>query len=674
MSKKQARPYVKSVHSNLKSPKPNGDAWSVDLGRYTLLVGTNTSHKSSVIQSVELAVSGSVDDVVGRNDVKDADLLLSLCRGDELHTSARFSDDEAGIFRVEKVEGKNKRPSHTGPGAHVLTHRAVKAALSGSAATRRKAFLGWIGGSVSKEDIYACIPSDLHGKFTDLWDHLGKNLNSVDALIAINDYAAKQSRDLAKQRRGAESVVNELIDAHTDSAPADEDIERLEQAVKNAQALLEAAAACASGMPESLRQRRMTECEAEMDRVQCDMENMDNLSESHRGKLTVAPAYLQSGYDSLEWAVAEAIEQCPTCSSQVGSAHLLNCHTFFAGQLDAIDKSNAQMNESLRISKAGRDAYQAQYDKAKQTLVELANTPSRTDAGLSLEDARDRMNAASLALNSAMILKSKWDQIVSSKELITNLEIDAEKYKATKKVCDQAMATILQSQSELFVKIVRSHLPDEWEFEIVLYDEATSKSTFAMGLRRGDLLHEALSGAEWATVTTAIAMAVVNMGASVGEPAILIPEDRAWDGKTLSSVMRSFRNFEGQVIMASTIRPTGRAPASWTIIDMDKESASWLSPESYEEEAEPDHSDDIRNDDVIRRPKSKSVVTTASAVAIEMMGFSSGQVNVMTRDTAAAIIKKKLKPTDITIDDDGGYSLNGGGKVLNLPTPPSPTK
>ena len=100
MSKKQARPYVKSVHSNLKSPKPNGDAWSVDLGRYTLLVGTNTSHKSSVIQSVELAVSGSVDDVVGRNDVKDADLLLSLCRGDELHTSARFSDDEAGILRT----------------------------------------------------------------------------------------------------------------------------------------------------------------------------------------------------------------------------------------------------------------------------------------------------------------------------------------------------------------------------------------------------------------------------------------------------------------------------------------------------------------------------------------------------------------------------------------------
>jgi hypothetical protein len=671
MSKKQTRPYVKSVHSNLKSPKPNGDAWSVDLGRYTLLVGTNTSHKSSIIQSVELAVSGSVDDVVGRNDVKDADLLMSLCRGNSLHTTARFSDDEAGTFRVEKVEGKNKRPSHTGPGPQVLTHRAVKAALSGSAATRRKAFLGWIGGSVSKEDVYAYIPSDLHGKFTDLWDHLGKNLSNVDALIAINDYAAKQSRDLAKQRRGAEIVVGELIDAHTDSAPTEEDVERLEQAVKNAQGLLEAAAACANGMPESLRQSRMAECEAEMDSLTSDMQHMDNQIADHRSKMKDAPAYLKSGYDSLEWAVSEAIEQCPTCSSPVGSDHLLSCHGFFANQLDAIDTANAQMIEALRLSQAGRDAYQERYDRAKQKLVELANTPSRTDAGLSLEDARDRLGAASLALNNTMILKSKWDQIVSSKELITHLEVDIARYKSLKKVCDEAMSTILQTQSELFVKIVCSHLPEGWDFEFVLYDEASSKSTFAMGLRRGGILHEALSGAEWATVTTAISMAVVSMGASAREPAILIPEDRAWDGKTLSSVMRSFRNFEGQVIMASTIRPTGRAPAGWTIIDMDKESASWLAPLVDDE---PEHTDDIRNDDVIRRPKSKSVVTTASAVAIEMMGYSSGQISVMTRETAAAIIKKKLKPADITIDDDGGYSLNKGGKVLNLPTPPSPTK
>ena len=58
MSKKkaQARPYVSSITSNLKSPRPCGDDWSIDIGQYTLLVGANTSHKSAVIQSVELGL------------------------------------------------------------------------------------------------------------------------------------------------------------------------------------------------------------------------------------------------------------------------------------------------------------------------------------------------------------------------------------------------------------------------------------------------------------------------------------------------------------------------------------------------------------------------------------------------------------------------------------------
>ena len=76
------RPYVTSVYSNLKSPLPNGEAWKLDIGQKTLLVGSNTSHKSSIIQSVELAVAGSADDIFGRSAVSDAALLLTLAPGD----------------------------------------------------------------------------------------------------------------------------------------------------------------------------------------------------------------------------------------------------------------------------------------------------------------------------------------------------------------------------------------------------------------------------------------------------------------------------------------------------------------------------------------------------------------------------------------------------------------
>ena len=54
-----------------------------------------------------------------------------------------------------------------------------------------------------------------------------------------------------------------------------------------------------------------------------------------------------------------------------------------------------------------------------------------------------------------------------------------------------------------------------------------------------------------------------------------------------------------------------------------------------------------------------------------MMGFDSHVVSLMSNETAADIIKKKLKPEDVNISKDGGYSLVNGGKALNLPPVPS---
>jgi hypothetical protein len=44
------RPYINKIQSNLKSPCADGADWSLEIASKTLLVGSNTSHKSSVIQ------------------------------------------------------------------------------------------------------------------------------------------------------------------------------------------------------------------------------------------------------------------------------------------------------------------------------------------------------------------------------------------------------------------------------------------------------------------------------------------------------------------------------------------------------------------------------------------------------------------------------------------------
>ena len=90
--KKTNLPFVISVTSNLKSP--TGDEWTMELGQKTLIIGSNTSHKSAVLQAVELAVSGAADDITGRLDVRDPGLLLTLAPADTLSSSVTFSGDD----------------------------------------------------------------------------------------------------------------------------------------------------------------------------------------------------------------------------------------------------------------------------------------------------------------------------------------------------------------------------------------------------------------------------------------------------------------------------------------------------------------------------------------------------------------------------------------------------
>ena len=195
------------------------------------------------------------------------------------------------------------------------------------------------------------------------------------------------------------------------------------------------------------------------------------------------------------------------------------------------------------------------------------------------------------------------------------------------------------------------------------------REVFRMGLMRDGKLHAALSGAEGTSVVTAIAMAVTD-SLPDDYPAVLIPEDRAWDGKTLASVMRGFSSFDGQVVMASTTRPAGKTPKGWTIIDMDEVSASWLGS-----------TDEKVVEEVVEqtKPVSKTSlnhasggfrVTSRSALILEEMGFDKDDIQLMSRDTVSQIIKSSISPDNVRVKEDGSFYTVKSGNVLTLP--PSP--
>ena len=193
-----------------------------------------------------------------------------------------------------------------------------------------------------------------------------------------------------------------------------------------------------------------------------------------------------------------------------------------------------------------------------------------------------------------------------------------------------------------------------------------------MGFERDGRLHCALSGAEWATVITAVSMAVASK-LDKSQPAILVPYDRAWDTRTLSAVMKGFLNFEGQVIIASTVRPMGRPPKGWTIIDMDEVSKGWVEPPGEPEPkvkaAAPKTKKPTRKK--VRNEGGLSVISR-SARKLEERGYSMADILTMTKETASHLIENNIEPHAVSILSDGGFEIQKVDNILPINLPPAP--
>jgi hypothetical protein len=207
---------------------------------------------------------------------------------------------------------------------------------------------------------------------------------------------------------------------------------------------------------------------------------------------------------------------------------------------------------------------------------------------------------------------------------------------------------------------VNEFLPKGWFFGVQLKDG--DKKVFRVGLQDDNRLRSALSGVEWATVTAAVGMAI-GVSLPHNAPKIIIPEDRAWDAKTLSNVMRGFDNFDGQVIIASTIRPKGRPPKNWTIIDMDQ----WLEEQIEGQAEEVDAAiEELTSEPkptvVVTRPADKGPerpVSSQGTSILQGLGFNSEQILRMSPDSAAEIIRNGWTISQVSFDADGRVQGRG---------------
>tara|TARA_R100001086_G_scaffold75575_2_gene36585 strand:+ start:423 stop:2402 length:1980 start_codon:yes stop_codon:yes gene_type:complete len=656
-AKNKSLPYVKRVTSNIKSP--DGNEWSVDLGQKTLILGSNTSRKSAILQAVELAVSGAADDIVGRYGVRDPSLLLTLAPmvnvgEDKLHSSASFSDEsmDEATFSVERSGSRVKKPFHSTPfdASKVMPSRLVRLALSGGEKTARKSFLEWTADGVSDEDVLARISTNLHAKYKDISDKLSKGgdngttMNAVEKLLATIEYAGKQQRDSAKQLKGAEAALESVGD-ELPACPTKEDLAKAESLCAEAQSVFDEAVKA-----HSLPTNKEIEVQFNTANVAAQQlkEKMNGINKEYAVLMDNARIAEISGR-LFEWSVKNEKENCPACNANHGLEH--NRVLFDHWQ-------NVWASETQAVQQQA-DELKARFDEVSEILsqraVELNQIASLRGRGrddepgnevISLEEAKQQLERCQQNIVKLSSDQNRWNDLSRMQDTVRAMSLQIDTYKVLKSECEKAVGELLAHQAPLFSDLVTTYLPDGWIFGIDLKDG--SREVFRMGLRRGDKLHSALSGAESIAVVSAIAMASIDTNKS---PRIIIPADRAWDSNTLRNVMDSFADFPGQVIIATTTKHARKKPRGWTIINADD---LFGSAEVTELEVKEE------------TPSTESGVSVRSAQILEGMGFETTQVQRMTSETAADIIRQGLKANQVTVTKGGKYRVIKKDNVLPM--------
>src|SRR3989304_1823805 len=290
---------------------------------------------------------------------------------------------------------------------------------------------------------------------------------------------------------------------------------------------------------------------------------------------------LRSAIVVVETIAAGHFARCPICEGKVdleamktkcatGKAKIAQLSELADKRLELVRTQDAILSE-LRMARRGADTLATEFARAEKA-VKKDDSPV---PAMSLD-------AAQAQLRSLAILKAGWDGSQRAEERALAAESDAHEWSQLADALSKALGVLVEKACAGFVKKVQRYLPREDLFGVELLDG--EREILRVGLMRlaGDhmVLHAALSGAEWARVTAALALAV----APTSGACVVCPEERAFDPDTLSSVLAAFGaalddvmgRGDGPQVIVTSPNPPREVPPGWTVIPPGKgESRKW---------------------------------------------------------------------------------------------------
>lgn len=599
--------YVKRIISTLQGGVDQ------ELGPKTVIIGKNGTGKTRIPRSIELAVRGTATDVAGRAEVAKGIELLGLASpGKDLLSTAILSDGSQAKFELKRItkgkgakkttsssEGEVVRPASVDV-ERVLPMHMLRAAILGAPGAARKFFLTHSVKDITRTDVLALLPTSLHEPYAKALHASGvlAHVPEIDKLLAGLEYATKRARESNSEAKGAAAVTS---DSGQGLPPPPTEIEYngAQGAVVSAKAVVERAVAGyqqqtqraeleqrAAGIREKLAQAqgRLVQAQQHLAYIEGEGAKLPSLDAARAAVKPMDPGQL-AVIQAVIWHAVEERRDGRLPQLGCSCCGLVPPPGTFAQR--AVMANNAFQNHAASQEKAQKelDWVEGAYQKLSEYLtkarfevtqaqgaiegrtqelgqVEAMLTGAATDTVVvTIEDARAALMQAEAKLKVMDDGKAAWAATRKSRDAATNAETEASRWEQLSEACGNVVRDLLDAGVNGFISRVQVFLPPTDRFGLRVRDGAREVCQF--GLYKGDDLHTALSGAEWARVMAA--MAAVCGPASDDKLAVVVLEDRAFDPETLTDVLVALGKVPQQVIFCTPVAPS-RIPDGWTVV------------------------------------------------------------------------------------------------------------
>lgn len=605
--------YFKRVTSTLKSP--TGKPWTVELGPKVVLVGDNGDGKSAIVQSIEALTTSEVDDMGNSNNVRDPSLLIehafnSDAPGASVHIEGALSNDaEVEWDLTRRDDGSLPQKPAWKPCAEiepdeVLPMRLVREVLYGEPKKGQAAILRWSGATIAETDILGGLPGTLHARLQDIGQSRAPDGSPLDRLLATVAYGKEQIERQRAEILANKRVVDGLAAALGSTPPLAADIEQAEQTIHELAAAIGAerqrlTQTAQAPAPQDLAQLyaylqhcwqaggaaqgRLTQLQEEWNQLQAALAAQPpavDLAGLHHNALAL-----------LQYAQTKGSVQCFACGfpGLENPEHVARLHAFHTERSHAapdprtlrvealrqeLHAAQAAVDEAARVYQQAHVAYQqaqaAQTAGPVPTSEPLLDGPIQAaEAELATLEAENRRRIA---------LVAQWAQVAEARNRIVELEMALRTDEAFFGACADIVKRLSAQAAQNFQKQVQLYLPDDWLFSV----DTSGNRRVRVGLKSptgSTVLGATLSGGQRTAVDAAVAMAVAfpterlntgKKGRKPGQPRlrIVVLPDRSRSDKRLTTLMRQWTSWPGQIILTTTERPAGRPPAGWQYVDV----------------------------------------------------------------------------------------------------------